>query len=166
MKLTLSPEPLTVEAFAPFGDVIETAGHDFLSINFGNTERYHELAEVDVPPPGRTGISIFRSQPMALPAKIKVLERHPLASQAFIAMERRPFLVLVAPPDDSPVPDLSQLRLFKVGAEQGVNYHRGVWHHYSFSLDTPCDFLCIDRCGGEGHNCDEYYLQDEVTITL
>lgn len=165
MTLILTPEPLTAAAFAPFGEVIETAGHDFLSINFGRTERYHQLATVDVETGSQAGISIFRSQPMALPATITVLERHPLASQAFIALERRPFLVLVAPPSPTAVPDLSQLRLFEVGADQGVSYHRGVWHHYSFSLDTPCDFLCIDRCQGDGNNCDEYYLEDTVTLT-
>lgn len=165
MALTLQPEPLSAEAFAPFGDVIE-AGGDYLSINFGRTERYHELAAPDTSAQdGHAGISIFRSQPMELPATVKMMERHPLGSQAFISMQRRPFLVLVAPPTYNEQPDLSQLRLFRVGSDQGVNYHRGVWHHYSFSLDEPCDFLCIDRCGGNGKNCDEYYFNDEVMIS-
>ncbi|MEZ5480492.1 MAG: ureidoglycolate lyase [Thiolinea sp.] len=166
MAIELYPEPLTAQAFAPFGDVI-AAGGEFLSINFGRTERYHDLARLDtLAQDGHPGVSIFRSQPLALPATVKVMERHPLSSQAFISLQRRPFLVLVAPPTTTDRPDLAQLRLFRVSAEQVVNYHRGVWHHYSFSLDEPCDFLCIDRCGGQGPNCDEYYFTDQVIMHL
>ncbi len=164
MITTLKPTPLTAEAFSPFGDVIEP-GADFMPINFGRTERHHDLAKVDtLEQDGHTGINIFRSKPMDLPATVKVMERHPLSSQAFISMQRKPFLVLVAPPTDTDQPDMAQLRLFKVGENQGVNFHRGVWHHYSFSLDEPCDFICIDRCGGHGKNCDEYYFTEEVII--
>ena len=167
--INLHPTPLTAAAFAPFGDVIETQGSNFNPINFGRTERHHDLAKVDTTEQnGHTGISIFRSQPLegGFPFRVKVLERHPMASQAFISMQRRPFLVLVAPPTTTDQPDVSQLMLFKVGPNQGVNFHRGTWHHYSFSLDsseTTTDFLCIDRCGGDGNNCDEYYFEEGTT---
>ena len=141
----LHPEPLTAAAFAPYGDVIETQQegskkNNFHLINFGRTERHHDLANIDgtTHQNGHTGISIFRSQPLegGFPFRVKVLERHPMSSQAFISMPRRPFLVLVAPP--TPIttskPDLTQLKLFMVGPNQGVNFHRGTWHHYSFSL--------------------------------
>ena len=165
MTITLSPTPLTAEAFAPFGDVIET-GSDFMPINFGRTERHHDLANIDtLEQEGHTGVNIFRSQPMELPATVKVMERHPMSSQAFISMQRKPFLVLVAPPTETDQPGLNELRLFMVSAEQGINFRRGTWHHYSFSLDEPRDFICIDRCGGHGKNCDEYYFTEEVIIT-
>ncbi len=166
MSITLKPRPLTAAAFAPFGDVI-AAGEDFMPINFGRTERHHDLAKIDTAEQnGHTGISIFRSQTLDLPATVKVMERHPLSSQAFISMQRQPFLVLVAPPTETAQPSVTQLQLFSVGADQGVNFKRGVWHHYSFSLHQPCDFICIDRCGGQGKNCDEYYFTEEVIITL
>ena len=166
MAITLQAESLTKDAFAPFGDVIEVEGNDFISINYGRTERYHDLATIDtLETSGHTGVSIFRSQPLELPARIKVMERHPFGSQAFISMQRKPFLIVVAPPTETNQPASDQIRLFRVGADQGINYHRGVWHHYSFSLNEPCDFLCIDRCGGEGKNCDEFYFIDEIIIS-
>lgn len=165
MTITLQPIPLTAEAFAPFGDVIEP-GADFMSINFGRTERHHDLAAIDTSEQGgHTGVNIFRSQPLELPTAVKVMERHPMSSQAFISMQRRPFLVLVAPPTDTEQPELAQLQLFRVSEHQGINFRRGTWHHYSFSLGEPCDFICIDRCGGNGKNCDEYYFTEEVIIT-
>ena len=45
---TLRMEPLTREAFAPFGDVIELDGARHFPINGGTTERFHDLASIDV----------------------------------------------------------------------------------------------------------------------
>ncbi len=44
---TLMIEPLTKEAFAPFGDVIETDGSEHFMINNGSTMRFHKLATVE-----------------------------------------------------------------------------------------------------------------------
>ena len=57
-------EPLSGQAFAPFGDVIEVsdAARHF-SINAGYAERYHDLARVEVASAGgRPLISIFRAR--------------------------------------------------------------------------------------------------------
>lgn len=163
MAYILKPEPLTAEAFAPFGDVIETDGREFYLINYGNTERYSDLAGLDtLENAGKPTVSIFRSQPAQFPLRIKVMERHPQSSQGFIAMERKPFLTLVAPAGDRPA--LEQLRLFIVGSNQGINYRRGVWHHYLFSPEGVRDFICLDRTGGSGSNCDEYHFTQEILV--
>ena len=74
-------------AFAPFGDVIELDGATPFPINLGTTERYHDLAKVDVTEEGgRPLINLFRGQPRALPFEITMMERHPLGSQAFIPL--------------------------------------------------------------------------------
>ena len=46
--MQLAIEPLTRDAFAPFGDVIE-ADDDHLSfpINAGTSQRFHDLARLD-----------------------------------------------------------------------------------------------------------------------
>ncbi len=46
--INLTPQPLTKRTFAAFGDVIETDGTLHYPINQGTTERYHNLALVDV----------------------------------------------------------------------------------------------------------------------
>ncbi|WP_309600005.1 ureidoglycolate lyase, partial [Klebsiella pneumoniae] len=38
-------QPLTIENFQPFGEVICCDGHDFFHINDAHTERYHALVE-------------------------------------------------------------------------------------------------------------------------
>lgn len=160
----LLPQPLSSEAFAPFGEVIEASAavHHF-TINAGNTERYHDLARIEPGAEGRVIISIFRGQPRALPFKVEMMERHPLASQAFVPLSGRPYLVVVAPPGKAP--GVEDLQVFLARGDQGVNYATGVWHHPLLALDEVSDFLVIDR-SGPGHNCDEVALEPAGVITL
>ena len=96
--MQLAIEPLTRDAFAPFGDVIEAAAdHLSFPINAGTSQRFHDLARLDPGEGGRLIVSIFRAQPRRLPLAITMLERHPKASQAFMPLAGRPFLVVVAP---------------------------------------------------------------------
>ncbi|TVT52625.1 MAG: ureidoglycolate lyase [Azoarcus sp. PHD] len=154
--LSLRAEPLSREAFAPFGEVIEASDAvKHFTINAGNTERYHDLANIEPGADGRVIVSIFRGQPRALPFRVEMMERHPLASQAFIPMSGKPYLVVVAPAGEAPT--AAQLRVFVARGDQGVNYATGVWHHPLLALGGVCDFLVVDRAG-PGHNCDEVTL--------
>lgn len=160
----LSPQPLTRAAFAPFGDVIELEGAERFAINGGTTTRFHDLAHIDTNTGGgRPLLSLFRAQPTQRPFRVRLMERHPLGSQAFVPLLPRPFLVLVAPPGDPPEP--SSLTLFLTQGFQGVNYGRGVWHHPLLALDVESDFLIVDR-GGPGKNCDEHHFSDDVEVIL
>ena len=160
--LPLTVRPLTREAFAPYGEVIEASDAvQHFTINAGNTERYHDLARIEPGPDGRVIVSLFRGQPRALPFTVTMMERHPLASQAFIPMSGRPYLVVVAPAGAAP--RVEDLRVFLARADQGVNYATGVWHHPLLALEGVSDFLVVDR-SGPGHNCDEVQLETAGVI--
>lgn len=154
---TLEPAP-----FAPFGHVMQasTAARRFM-INDGNTERFHDLAPLQAGPDGRIIVSLFRAQPRVLPFTISMMERHPLASQAFIPLSGQPWLTVVAPAGRPP--DASDLRLFLCRGDQGVNYAPGVWHHPLLALETVCDFIVLDR-DGPGENCDVTTLAEPAII--
>ena len=160
----LSIERLTADAFAPFGDVIHTSdASKSFSINYGNTTRFHDIANIDtLKNEGKTIVNIFRSNPLEMPIEIKLLERHPLSSQAFIPLGQEPYLVIVAPKGEL---DESQIKVFLATNDQGVNYSAGTWHHFSLALNQTSDFLVIDR-GGEGKNCDEQNLEKPFSIIL
>ena len=151
----LDVRPLTRALFAPFGDVIETEGAERRLINGGTTERFHDLAKVVAEgEDARVLVSIFRGQPFALPVDIRMLERHPFGSQAFVPLDRRPFLVVVAPDEDGrPGIPLA----FLARSDQGVNYGPNVWHHPLVALEAASEFLVVDR-GGPGNNLEEYFL--------
>ncbi|MCY0966478.1 ureidoglycolate lyase [Parathalassolituus penaei] len=156
-RMPLIPRPLTREAFAPFGDVIETAGRDHFTINDGYAERFHDLANIDLAEQnGRTLLSIFRARPRPRPIVITMMERHPLSSQAFIPLYSVPFLVLVAPAGAEPT--LENLTLFRTNGRQGVNFARGVWHFPLLVEQENQEFLIVDR-GGPEKNCDLFYFE-------
>ncbi|BEU21285.1 ureidoglycolate lyase [Paraburkholderia sp. 22B1P] len=158
----LAIEPLTREAFAPFGDVIELEGAKQIPINLGTTIRYHDLAKVDVTDEGgRTLVNLFRGQPRALPFEITMMERHPLGSQAFIPLNDKPYLVVVAPAGEL---DESKIRAFVTSGWQGVNYAKGVWHHPLLALGEVSDFVVVDR-GGDGLNLNEQNLRESQWLT-
>lgn len=169
MTRTITPEPLTAEAFKPFGDVIEaSADAQQLAINYGNTTRFHDLAGINVSAEGgRPGVSIFRSTPLVQPIVIKIMEFHPLSSQAFIPLSGRPYLVVVAPGGAF---DASAIRVFLASGDQGVNYHAGTWHHFSLALEEASDFLVIDRIADESDNANcvehEFTEHEQLTIAL
>ncbi len=162
--MTITPQPLCAAAFAPYGDVIELSDNaKHFPINDGFTERYHDLAKVDVARDGGIPlISIFRTTPLGLPLPIKMMERHPLSSQAFMPLGEQPYLVVVAPKGRF---DCNKIAVFIASSEQGVNYHAGTWHHYCLALNAPSDFLVIDR-GGPGDNCDVITLDGSLVIDL
>jgi ureidoglycolate lyase len=160
----LTPEPLTAEAFTPFGSVIE-AGDDAmkLDINQGHAIRYDRLAEIDAAEEGGVAvISLFRAKPLA-ELVLKAFERHPLGSQSFVPLSGRPYLVAVAPVGAF---DAAQVRLFRAAGHQGVHYRKGVWHHFLLVLEES-DFLVVDRAG-PGDNCEEVELAagDEIGVRL
>ncbi|KGJ97987.1 ureidoglycolate lyase [Thalassotalea sp. ND16A] len=159
---TITPKPLTSEAFSDFGDVIEASSEaKNFAINDGFTQRYHDLAKVDVNDnDGHTLINIFRSTPLAQPIAIKMMERHPHGSQAFIPMGSNSYLVVVAPAGEF---DVNNIEVFIANANQGVNYHKGTWHHFCLALGSETDFLVVDR-GGEGDNCDVLELDGSLVI--
>lgn len=158
----LVPEPLTADAFAPFGEVIEASGRaEQIAINYGATTRFNDLADVEVGADGRAIVSIFRSRPLD-PVVLKVFERHPLGSQAFMPLQGRRYLVAVAPRGDF---DPAAVRVFRAAPGQGVNYARGVWHHYLLALEAESDFLVVDR-EGPGENLDELFLDEAQQIRV
>lgn len=150
----LIPEPLTTEAFAAFGSVIEASDQAVrIDINQGHAVRYDALAEVDVADGGGGPvISLFRARALD-ELVLRSFERHPLGSQSFVPLSGRPYLVAVAPAGPF---DPDAVRLFRAEGHQGVHYRKGVWHHFLLVLDES-DFLVVDRAG-PGDNCDEVAL--------
>ena len=140
-------QPLTPEAFAPFGDVIAAGLGARRVINEGLCARWHALASLDVE--GAAGISVFDAGPRSLPYDLTLIERHPLGSQAFLPLTAHPFLVTVAEgPEATP-------RAFLTAPHQGVQIARGTWHGVLTPLHAPGLFAVLDRIE-EGPNLEEH----------
>ena len=148
-------EPLTAEAFAPFGEVLEATG-DYRLINAGLCQRHHDRATIDVGD-ARPGISIFKAEPRTLPYQFDLIERHPEGSQAFLPMTEHPFLVIVSEnPEATP-------RAFLTNGAQGINLFRSTWHGVLTPLHAPGLFAVVDRIGATP-NLEEHRFAEPWTV--
>lgn len=162
MSRDLIAQALSADAFRPFGEVIEPDNASQIRlINGGTTTRFHDVAPVEVGG-GHALVSIFRGKPFRLPMRIAMLERHPLGSQAFVPMQGRPYLVVVAP-DEGGRP--GEPLAFLSEGSQGVSYATGTWHHPLIALEEVSDFLVVDR-GGEGENLEEFDLAEPYWLSI
>ncbi|MBI2720433.1 MAG: ureidoglycolate lyase [Rhizobiales bacterium] len=161
MKLA-RPIPLSKDAFAPFGDVVEVEGAARIPINQGFAERFNDLARVDVASEGgAVNISIVTASPRPQPIAITLMERHPLGSQIFFPLQDRPWLVLVC---GDPL-DAGSYRAFVATGRQGVNYARNIWHHPLLVFDAGSRFMVADR-KGPGFNLEEMLLPAGKKLSL
>jgi ureidoglycolate lyase len=160
MSSPLIVQLLTAQTFAPYGDVIEPTESRAFGINGGTAMRHDQLAQVQTDRDGDAAISLFIGQPRVFPFSIRTMERHPLGSQAFMPLDNRAYLVVVAAgaSDSYPQPPVA----FLAGADQGVSFKAGCWHHPLLTLDKESRFLVVDRVG-PGENCETaQYDQDYV----
>ena len=161
LPIDLPIRPLTAQAFAPFGEVIEADPSTMRLINGGTTERFHALFSPEATGEGaRVIVNIFRGQPRAFPYEIGMMERHPFGSQSFSPLSGRPFLVAVSLDEDGKP---GEPQVFLAASHQGVNYRRNTWHHPLLAIGEVSDFLVVDR-DGPGNNLEEFFFDTPFLI--
>jgi ureidoglycolate lyase len=162
MSRKIVAQPLTREAFAEFGDVIEASGEHY-PINSGKAERFHALATADARGPnGKVAISIVKGTPYEFPLSMNMVERHPLGSQAFVPLSPRPYLVVVCHDVGG---RSGEPHAFVAHSGQGVNYPANRWHAVLTPIGQDQDFLVVDRTG-DGVNLEEHFFDQPYEIHL
>ena len=132
-------QPLTPEAFAPYGEVWQAAERPADRRIDHHTNFEHE---------GKAIVRVIW-QPARGLSFVK-LERHFAVTQGFVHMGGEPAVICVAPPTetDNPadVPDPTSVVGFQVEAGQGFAYRVGTWHSLDrFLLRPPgASFLIIN----------------------
>ncbi|MFP1643265.1 ureidoglycolate lyase [Pontitalea aquivivens] len=154
----LKAVPISQDAIAGLAELIEASGAPDKLINQGLCGRYHDRASLDIE--GEIGISVFRSVSFSMPFKMKMMERHPHGSQAFLPMQEGDYLVVLAEDKDG-APGMP--RAFIAGAGQGVNIGRNVWHGVLCPLSDPGIFMVVDRVTNSP-NLEEHWFDEPYTI--
>lgn len=159
-------DPLTREAFAPYGDVLgggqTPAG---LSINAGTTLKINTLDPALTANDGQPKLFVYRTQAQVLPLTLSMLECHQFGSQTFVPLADLSFVVVVAcnaSDTSAPGPDLSTLRAFWVDGHQGVTLAPGTWHHPLISLHDG-ELVVLERAGAKP-DCLIQALSPAVTL--
>ena len=158
MKIIIKPKKITHKNFKKFGDVISTKKIKSININNGYAKRFNDLCRINTSSKkGSTIVSIFSAKKRKFPMNIKMMEKHPLGSQAFIPMNETTFLVFVAPKGIKP--NVKKIESFIVPKQTGINYKPGIWHFPLISTKNM-NFLVIDR-KGMGNNLVIYNFKNE-----
>lgn len=134
MTRRLLLEPLTAEAFAPYGDVVDPPAEG-ARISLTDTLRAIDGAL-------QPRLSFSTATAWTLPLLATEMERHNRSSQCFVPMDVARWVVLVAA-DLGGRPDPDALRAFLVRGDQAVNYHLGTWHHPVRALGRPGRFAVL-----------------------
>lgn len=132
---TVVAEPLTLEGFAPFGDIIGPEGRERLPIDLygGTVDAYNIPVHADEPFEFLVNRLRYRG------LRIVNLERHAGLSQAFLPMDGAPFIQVVAAADATLVDDVpaaEEVRAFIVPGNRGVQINTNVWHEPPFPMQA------------------------------
>jgi len=158
MKIIIKPKKITRKNFKKFGDLICTKKIRPININNGYAKRFDNLCKINTSlRKGNTIVSIFSAKKRKFPMSIKMMEKHPLGSQAFIPMNETKFFVFVAPKGKKP--NINSIKSFLVPKQTGINYKPGIWHFPLISTKNM-NFLVIDR-KGIGNNLKIYNFKNE-----
>jgi ureidoglycolate lyase len=168
MPIDLIATPLTPQAFAPYGQVLQAPQGSGRWINGGNAERFDLVADLQLHGAGgRAMLAVFRAKARHFPHAVDAMERHALGSQLFLPAfapdgAPRRFVVVVAPAGGPPLPDA--LAAFATDGSQGIVLAPGTWHHALLAVDGG-DYLVIERAG-EGVDCDVVTMPAARSVRL
>jgi len=122
----VTAEPLGREAFAPFGQVIDSGD---MTMELGEGEEFH------------LNVLSYQRKPL----RCDHLNRHHKATQALVPLAGRPALVVVAPPelDFSSEEHLAGVRAFIMDGTAGINLALHVWHWGPYPLMDRVDLVNV-----------------------
>ena len=161
MKIIIKPKKINHKNFKKFGELISTIKTKPININNGYAKRFNNLCKINTSnKKGSTIMSIFSAKKRKFPMTIKMMEKHPLGSQAFIPMKETTFLCFVAPSGEKP--DLNKIESFIIPPGLGINYKPGTWHFPLISTEDM-NFLVVDRKGsGDNLKIQKLDLEDLI----
>ena len=140
MQLTL--EPLTAEAFAPFGRIIGPPAS-------GAETMLHALLDPSDLAAAEPCVRLATHAPTDLPFSAPKMERHEHTEQLFLPVGEARLVIAASLPMADGSPDLSTLRGFVATSPLGFCYSRDIWHLPITVLDRPTRLLMMMLATGD-----------------
>ena len=124
----LKVQPMTREAFAPYGVLIDSRGSVEIDLGEGR--------------PSLTGAtSEWR------PLRFDFLARHKRTMQVFSPLALSRSVIAVAPPTEGDAPEVEKIVAFLVDGRLPYAFHKGTWHTPPFPVGEWASYLVVDRAG-------------------
>ncbi len=155
MTRRIAPEPLTAEAFALFGDVVDApqpGGRIVLDRTLAS--RGGSIAPT---------LTFNHAKAWSLPLEATQMERHNRSCQCWIPIDVSRWIVIVAQ-DRGGAPEPGSLKAFMASGDQVVNYHVGVWHHPLRTLDRLGRYAILMWSTGARDQDEEWANLPETVI--
>lgn len=124
----LKVQPMTREGFAPYGVLIDSRGS--VEIDLGEGKQ------------SLTGATAERR-----PLRFDFMARHKRTMQVFSPLYSTQFVIAVAPPGETEVPQVERIAAFLVDGRLPYAYHKGTWHTPPFPVGEWASYLVVDRTG-------------------
>lgn len=152
-------EPLTAEAFAPFGTVIEVpkTGPDHFGEIFSMWQNLGDVSALE----GKGSIVYLVNK--RRPFVLDIMERHKQGIEVFFPVKGQSILA-VAPPSEH-VPGPENIRCFYIDGTKPYIINKDVWHWSTFPLGDEAGFFLIFKKGLPHQDVEERRM-DPVPIIL
>jgi len=125
----LRAEPLTSEAFAPFGFVMQAPS---------DGKRSGPLPVItDTRGTASVGATLIHLQAAPSPRRVGQVERHPHSQQFFLHLAGGDLSLVVMPAAADGSPDVAAARAFVAAPGQAFGYHPGTWHAGVAAMAEP-----------------------------
>ncbi|THD49672.1 MAG: ureidoglycolate hydrolase [Bradyrhizobium sp.] len=154
---TLTLQPITEAAFAPFGHLLRVP-----AVGLPRLDLIEDMQNLR--PSARLRLSLSSIAATQLPVTIEQMERHVASSQAFLPLACEGYLVVVAPHGLEGKPDLEGLRAFSVPGDCCINYRADTWHRPFTALHGPARFAVLTFVAGAPEDDQFVPLPEPVRI--
>ena len=153
-------EPLTADAFQPFGRVIEPPGRE----PDATRDPWRWWAETAVLESDDRGYAVGYIEVEPAHAAFDWAERH-LRSEELVIPVSGELLLYVGPPNQGNEPARERFRVFRVEPTRAVVLRKGVWHGAPLAGDGPATalVLLLERTGQEDTEVTTF---DEVRVEV
>jgi ureidoglycolate lyase len=154
--LRLRAQPLTAEAFAPFGSLAAIGAGGGRAVNQDRGRRILGIGDLAYDATAtRPVLDVYHLKPSPLPFTLACFERHVLTSQVFIPIRCERLLLAVAPDDADGKPDAARAAAFVAGDDVMIHYRAGAWHSPLIALDGSAVLSMLMWEAGDARDCEE-----------
>jgi len=155
----LIAHPISVAAFAPFGDFIAQTED---GVPFGAADASLDLAQ------GTPRFYVMRLD--ARPLSVTRITRHLKVTQCLAAVGGKPWLIAVAPPLDpdnaSAEPAIEAIQAFVVPGDAAIKLHKGTWHAGPFFEGREMAFFNLELADTNITDHQNSYLDKRFGVRL
>ncbi len=159
-KVELKVTVATPEALADYGQILgPSPDMTPMPIDFyDGTVKVHRV--VDFVSDEQTELPLVTVQPR--PFEVRWMERHFKHTQTFIPLSGKPFVVVMAPPNDSEIPDIDLAEAFLFDGSAGFTMKIGTWHEFPFVTEHNTNLIVILRREATDGLIKDNVVQDEA----